>query len=88
LLAAVRRAEEQYRKVCLEAGNANIMVYQVLRDEGPLHFYELILRSRLSRASVHRALLVLRALGLVVKNEKTDQWSTVEFKRTPVGICL
>jgi len=53
------------------------MVYQVLRDEGSLHFYELILRSRLSRASVHRVLLVLRALGLVVKNEKTDQWSTV-----------
>jgi DNA-binding IclR family transcriptional regulator len=74
LLAAVRRLEERYRKVCREAGNANTRVYQVLTDEGPLHFYELILRTGMSRSSVHRALVELRALGLVEKDDKTDRW--------------
>jgi hypothetical protein len=57
LLAAVKRLEEGYRKVCLEAGNANTRVYQVLKDEGPLHFYELVLKTKMSRSTVHRALV-------------------------------
>jgi DNA-binding IclR family transcriptional regulator len=55
----------------------NSRIYQVLRDAGPLHFYELIPRSGLPRAMVYRALLELRALGLVVKDEKADRWSAV-----------
>jgi len=66
--------EDRYRKVCLQAGNASTMVYQTLRDAGPLHFYELIIRSGLSRSTVHVALVVLRGLGLVEKDEKTDEW--------------
>lgn len=61
----------------MEAGNANTKIYQVLRDERPLHFYELIPRSGLPRATVYRALVELRALGLVVKDEKADRWSAV-----------
>jgi DNA-binding transcriptional ArsR family regulator len=75
LVEAFRRLEEEYRRLCLMAGNANARVYQVLRDEGPLHFYELILRTGLARSTVHEALLELRALGLVQRNERTDQWS-------------
>jgi len=77
LAAAVRQLEARYRKVCLEAGNANTKIYQVLQDEGPLHFYELILRTGLGRATVHRALVELSALHLVEKDEKTDKWATV-----------
>ena len=66
--------EEKYRKVCLQAGNACTKVYQTLRDAGPLHFYELIMRSGLSRSTVHVALIVLQGLGLVEKDEKTDEW--------------
>ncbi len=76
LVAAVRELEDRYRKVCLEAGNANTRIYQVLRDAGPLHFYELILRTKLSRSTVHESLLELKSLGLVVKDEKRDRWST------------
>lgn len=76
-MKAVAELEERYRKVCLEAGNANTKVYQLLRDEGPLHFYELIMRSGFSRSTVHVALVVLRGLGLVEKDEKTDEWSVV-----------
>jgi len=47
-------------------------VYQLLRDEGPLHFYELIMRSRLARSTVHLALVELGKLGLIAKDEKTD----------------
>jgi len=61
----------------LKAGNANMKIYQILRDEGPLHFYELIMRSGLSRSTVHVALTVLRGLGLVEKDEKTDEWRAV-----------
>jgi predicted transcriptional regulator len=57
LVATVRALEDRYRKVCLEAGNANTKIYQVLRDERPLHFYELIPRSGLPRATVYRDLL-------------------------------
>lgn len=60
--------------MCLKAGNANMKVYQILRDEGPLHFYELIMRSGLSRSTVHVTLTVLRGLGLVEKDERTDEW--------------
>jgi len=69
--------EEKYRKVCLQAGNACTKVYQTLRDAGPLHFYELIMRSGLSRSTVHVALIVLQGLGLVEKHEKTDEWKAV-----------
>jgi len=65
----------------LEAGNANTRIYQILRDEGPLHLYELIPRVEFSRATVYRALLELRALRLVVKEEKTDRWSAVESQK-------
>jgi hypothetical protein len=57
LVAAVRALQERYGKVCLEAGNANTRIYQVLRDEGPLHFYEVILRSGLPRTSVQQGAL-------------------------------
>jgi len=77
LIAAVKELEEKYRKVCLDAGNANTKIYQLLKDAGPLHFYELILRSNLSRRSVHRALMTLRMLGLVQKDEETDTWRAV-----------
>ena len=77
LVAAVRALEDRYRKVCLEAGNANTRIYQILKDHGPLHFYELILKSGLSRSSVHKSLLELKALGLVLKDERTDQWIAV-----------
>jgi len=52
-------------------------IYQILRDAGPLHFYELIMRSGLSRSTVHVALTVLRGLGLVEKDERTDEWTVV-----------
>jgi len=78
LVEAFRRLEEEYRRLCLMAGNANTRVYQVLRDEGPQHFYELILWTGLSRNSVHRALVGLRAIGLVVKDEETDRWGVVQ----------
>jgi len=81
LVATVRALEDRYRKVCLEAGNANTRIYQILRDEGPLHLYELLPRTELSRATVYRALLELRALRLVVKDEKTDRWSAVESQK-------
>jgi len=74
LVAAVKELEEKYRKVCLQAGNANTKIYQILCDEGPLHLYELLPRAELSRAAVYRALVELRALGLVRKDEKTDRW--------------
>lgn len=77
LLAAVEKLEDKYRRVCLEAGNANTKIYQLLVDSGPLHFYELIMRSRLSRRTVHRALMTLRMLGLVRKDEETDAWRAV-----------
>ena len=63
--------------MCLKAGNANMRIYQILRDAGPLHFYELIIRSGLSRSTVHVALTVLRGLGLVEKDERTDEWKAV-----------
>jgi len=69
--------EERYRTLCLKAGNANMKIYQILRDAGPLHFYELIMRSGLSRSTVHVALTVLRGLGLVEKDERTDEWTVV-----------
>lgn len=77
LVAAVKALEDRYRKVCMEAGNTNTSVYQILRDDGLLHFYELILRSGLSRTTVHRALVELRTLGLVVKDDKRDRWNAV-----------
>jgi len=63
--------------LCLKAGNANAKIYQLLKDEGPLHFYELIMQSGLSRSTVHVALTVLRGLGLVEKDERTDEWRTL-----------
>ena len=39
--------------------------------------YELIPWTGLSRSSVHRALVELRALGLIVKDERTDKWAVV-----------
>ena len=69
--------EDRYRKVCLQAGNASTKVYQTLRDAGPLHFYELIMRSGLSRSTVHVALAVLKGLELVEKDERTDEWKAV-----------
>jgi hypothetical protein len=36
LVTAVKALEDKYRKVCMEAGNANTRIYQILRDKGPL----------------------------------------------------
>ena len=77
LVAAVKELEDKYRKVCLQAGNANTKTYQTLRDAGPLHFYDLVLRTGLSRSTVHVALAELRVLGLVRRDEKTDTWAVV-----------
>ena len=52
-------------------------IYQILRDEGPLHFYGLVMRSGLARTTVHVALTVLKGVGLVEKDEKTDEWKAV-----------
>ena len=72
---AASRVEERYRNLCLEAGNANTMIYQLLYDEGPLHFYRIVERTKLSRSSVHYSLVELRRAGLIRKDERTDLWS-------------
>ena len=77
LIKATAESEERYRKVCLEAGNANTRIYQILRDAGPSHFYELVAKSSLSRSTVYAALVALERLGLVEKDERTDLWSVV-----------
>ncbi len=77
ILSAIRELEERYRKVCLQAGNANTKIYQILRDGGSLHFYELVIRSHLSRSTVYLALIALETLGLVQKDEKTDNWKVL-----------
>lgn len=69
--------EDRYRKVCLQVGNANTKVYQILRDAEPLHFYEIVMRSSLSRSTVYEALIMLESSGLVQKDEKNDTWRAV-----------
>ena len=81
LVAAVKALEDKYRKVCMEAGNANTKIYQILRDDGPLHLYELTSLTGLSRATAYRTLLELNRLGLIVKDEKTDRWSAAESQK-------
>ena len=61
----------------MEAGNANTMVYQVLYDGGPLHFYRIVEKTRLSRSKVHYSLIELSRAGLIKKDERTDLWSVV-----------
>ena len=75
IASEVKRLQEKYRKLCVEAGNANTRVFQLLYDEGPLHFYQIIEKTGLSRSRVHYSLIKLSRTGLVKKDEKTDLWS-------------
>ena len=61
----------------MEAGNANTKVFQLLYDEGPLHFYQIIEKTGYSRSRVHYSLIELSRMGLIKKDEKTDLWSIV-----------
>jgi len=61
----------------VEAGNANTMIYQLLYDGGPLHFYQIVEKTRLSRSRVHYSLVELSRGQLIKKDEKTDLWSIV-----------
>jgi len=78
IASEVKRFREKYRKLCVEAGNANTKVFQLLYDEGPLHFYQIIDKTGLSRSRVHYSLIKLGQVGLVKKDEKTDLWSISE----------
>jgi len=61
----------------VEAGNANTKVFQLLYDQGPLHFYQIIEKTGLSRSRVHYSLIELSRIGLIKKDEKTDLWSGI-----------
>ena len=77
IVSDVKRIVERYRKLCLEVGNANTRVFQLLYDEGPLHFYQIIEKTGLSRSRVHYSLIELSRVRLIKKDEKTDVWSVV-----------
>jgi len=51
------------------------MIYQLLYDEGPLHFYQVVEGTKLSRSRVHYSLVELSKAGLIKKDEETDLWS-------------
>jgi len=78
IVSQVKRIVERYRKLCLEVGNANTRIFQLLHDEGPLHFYQIIEETGLSRSRVHYSLIKLGQVGLVKKDEKTELWSISE----------
>jgi len=73
----VKRLQEKYRKLCVEAGNANTRIFQLLYDEGPLHFYQIVEKTGLSRSRVHYSLIELTRTQLIKKDEKTDLWSAI-----------
>jgi len=75
IVSEVKKLQEKYRKLCVKAGNANTKVFQLLYDEGPLHFYQIMEKTRYSRSKVHYSLLELSRIGLVKKDERTDLWS-------------
>jgi len=75
IVSEVKKLQERYRKLCMKAGNANTKVFQLLFDEGPLHFYQIMEKTRYSRSKVHYSLLELSRIGLVKKDERTDLWS-------------
>ena len=77
IVSEVKKLQEKYRKLCVEAGNANTKVFQLLYDEGPLHFYQIIEKTGYSRSRVHYSLIELSRMGLIKKDEKTDLWSIV-----------
>jgi len=77
IVSEVKKLQEKYRKLCVKAGNANTKVFQLLYDEGPLHFYQIMEKTTYSRSKVHYSLLELSRIGLVKKDEKTDLWSAV-----------
>ena len=77
IVSEVKKIQERYRKLCVKAGNANTRIFQLLCDEGPLHFYQIIDKTRLSRSKVHYALIELSRIGLIKKDEKTDLWSVI-----------
>jgi len=77
IASEVKRLREKYRKLCVEAGNANTKIFQLLYDEGPLHFYQIIEMTGLSRSRVHYSLIELSRIQLIKKDEKTDLWSVV-----------
>jgi len=77
IVSEVKKLQEKYRKLCVKAGNANTKVFQLLCDEGPLHFYQIMEKTRYSRSKVHYCLIELSKVGLVRKDEKTDLWSII-----------
>lgn len=77
IVSEVKRIVERYRKLCLEAGNANTRIFQLLYDQGPLHFYQIIEKTGLSRSRVHYSLIELSRIRLIKKDEKTDLWSVL-----------
>ena len=77
IVSESKRFREKYRKLCVEAGNANTKVFQLLYDEGSLHFYQIIEKTGLSRSRIHYSLIELSRIGLIKKDEKTDLWSTL-----------
>ena len=77
IVSEVKKLQEKYRKLCVEAGNANTRIFQLLYDEGPLHFYRIIEKTGLSRSRVHYSLIELSRTQLIKKDEKTDLWSII-----------
>jgi len=61
----------------VEVRNANTGIFQLPYDEGPLHFYQIIEKTRYSRSRVHYSLVELSRTGLIRKDEKTDLWCVV-----------
>jgi len=79
IASEVKKLQDRYRKLCVKAGNANTKVFQLLYDEGPLHFYQIMEKTGLSRSRVHYSLIELSKIGLVKKDEKTDLWSMIQL---------
>ena len=77
IVSEFKRLREKYRKLCVEAGNANTRIFQLLYDEGPLHFYQIVEKTGLSRSRVHYSLIELTRTQLIKKDEKTDLWSAI-----------
>jgi len=75
IVSEVKKLQEKYRKLCVKAGNANTKVFQLLYEEGPLHFYQIMEKTGLSRSRVHYSLIELARVGLARKDENTDRWS-------------
>jgi len=77
IVSEVKRIVEHYRKLCLEVGNANTRIFKLLYDEGPLHFYQIIEKTGLSRFRVYYSLIEPSRIALVKKDQKTDLWPVI-----------